>query len=49
MFGPSGRAVAREKKAHDDLKVVGTREGLKEKTGGRCLSHNCALMRALRL
>ena len=49
MFGPSGRTVAREKKAHDDLKVVGTHEGLKEKTGGRCLSHNCSFMWALRL
>lgn len=49
MFGPSGRTVAREKKARDELKVVGTREGLKEKTGGRCLSHNCSLMWALRL
>lgn len=49
MFGPSGLTVAVEKKGHDDLKVVGTHEGLREMTGGRCLSHNCSFMWALRL
>lgn len=49
MFGPSGRTVARQKKAHDDFEVAGTCEGLKEKIGGRCLSHNCSFMWALRL
>ena len=49
MFGPSGLTVAVEKKGHDDLKVVGTHEGLRKTTGGRCLSHNCSFMWALRL
>lgn len=44
MFGPSRLTVAVEKKECDDLKVVGTREGLKETTGGGCLSHNCSFM-----
>lgn len=49
MFGPSRLTVTVEKKGHDDLTVVGTLEGLREKTGGRCLSHNCSFMWALRL
>lgn len=49
MFGPSGRTVAIEKKERDGLKVVGTRKGLKGMTVGRCLSHNCSFMWALRL
>ena len=49
MFGPSGLTVAIEKKERDDLKVVGTHEGLKKTTGGRCLSHGCSFMWALRL
>lgn len=49
MFGPSGLTVAVEKKEHDDLKVAGTHKGLQETTGGRCLSHDCSFMWALRL
>lgn len=49
MFGPSGLTVAVEKKEHDDLKVPRTRKGLKDTTGGRCLSHDCSFMWALRL
>lgn len=49
MSGPSGHTVAVEKKARGDLKVVGTRQGLKETTGKRCLSHKCSFMWALRL